>query len=215
MTQHLVTQDLIKELVQREDADQVIGRALVALFYRQTDSEKATATTNTHNGVGFTGADARSGVLSAKFYLKNKRLEAWMVERWRKPASNGYPRLAKYWKQLDEVAQQKAAGTYVTPAVTVSAPTVKKTLNDVTTDLETWVKSKANYFDSNIDVMVDLVNKKGIKYNRVIGTNFSGLMRVVIDAYSPRWFRAVMNGEAGEIYHDYDTLMKVLNEKFP
>lgn len=83
----------------------VIGRALVVLLRNQTSDEQESNTTNISNGVGFTGADAYSGSLTAKFYLKHKRLEDWMVEKWAKPNVNGVPRLAKYHGQLNNAAK--------------------------------------------------------------------------------------------------------------
>jgi hypothetical protein len=85
----------------------VVGRALVALFERQTREEQATDDTHINNNIGFTGADARSGSLTAKSYLKNKTLADWQVERWLKRAKNGYSRLTKYHKQLNEIAVSK------------------------------------------------------------------------------------------------------------
>jgi len=84
-----------------------VGRALVALFARQTRDEQATNQTRLHNQVGFTGADGRSGALSAKSFLKNKTLADWQVERWTRLNKNGEPRLVKYHKQLNEIALRK------------------------------------------------------------------------------------------------------------
>jgi hypothetical protein len=86
----------------------IIGRALVALFERQTESEQQANTTANLNGVGFAGSDARSGSLTAKSFLKNKTLAAWQVERWMKPQKDGFPRICKYVKQLNEIAEVKA-----------------------------------------------------------------------------------------------------------
>ena len=83
----------------------VIGRALVVLFNNQTRDEKSMNTTNQDNGIGFTGADAHSGSITAKYYIKHKTLMDWQVERWTKPAASGYARLAKYHKQLNAAAE--------------------------------------------------------------------------------------------------------------
>lgn len=109
-TTHLVTRESLTALVTRKDAVAIhaLGRALVVLFNRQTESEKRSDTTNMNNMVGFTGADARSGCLTAKYFLKHGTLLEWQVERWLKIASNGHPRISKYWRQLDEAAQIKA-----------------------------------------------------------------------------------------------------------
>lgn len=84
----------------------VIGRALVRLMERQTEAEREANETREHNNRGFAGCDARSGTITAKFWLKNNRLEDWMVEKWLKRGTNGYSRLTKYHRQLNEIAQQ-------------------------------------------------------------------------------------------------------------
>ncbi len=108
---HLVTREGLQGLVTRGDevAMHAIGRALVALFERQTKAEKEMNDTRVWNTVGFSGADARSGSITAKFYIKHKRLEDWQMAKWLKPGRNGFARITKYWRQLDEVAQAKAA----------------------------------------------------------------------------------------------------------
>ena len=106
----IVTRDTIARMLEnpnRKYVEAVIGRALLALLDRQTEDEKRAADTREWNAVGFSGADARSGTLTAKFYAKHGCLLDWQVARWSKPAKNGYPRLAKYHKQLNEIAMEK------------------------------------------------------------------------------------------------------------
>lgn len=105
---HIVTRDSLNRLLQHDALRiQVIGRALVVLFNKQTESEKNANNTHLHNTVGFTGADGHSGCLTAKYYLKHKTLTQWQVDAWMKPGKNG-PRITKYWRQLNEAAQAKA-----------------------------------------------------------------------------------------------------------
>ncbi len=85
----------------------IIGRALVVLFERQTESERRSDATNDHNGVGFAGCDAKGGSLTAKSYLARKTLVDWQVQQWMRP-SNGFPRICKYAKQLNQAAMDKA-----------------------------------------------------------------------------------------------------------
>lgn len=85
-----------------------IGRALVVLLKNQTQAEQAENETKIDNDIGFTSADAKSGSISAKYYLKHKTLQDWQVERWMKPNKKGVPRLAKYWAQLNVAAEAKA-----------------------------------------------------------------------------------------------------------
>lgn len=111
MSKHIVTRKFIAEKLANPNPEYVmhfIGRALVVLLDRQTADEKQSATTNHTNNRGFSQSDARSGTLSAKYYLKNKRLEDWQINNWIKPWK-GQPRIAKYWVQLDEAAKAKAA----------------------------------------------------------------------------------------------------------
>lgn len=110
----IVTKDKLKQLLDQSDEEKrakIIGRALVALFNRQTHDEQASNNTHTFNNVGFSGADAKSGSLTAKFFLKHGRLEKWQVERWLKTSKSGYPRICKYASQLNEVALEKAKQT--------------------------------------------------------------------------------------------------------
>lgn len=107
-----VTRESLQVMINSADAvkkQHIVGRALVAIFNRQTMSEKNSNITNNWNTVGFSGADAYSGCLTAKSYLKHKSLQEWQVQKWLKPARNGFARLTKYHKQLNEIAMEKAA----------------------------------------------------------------------------------------------------------
>lgn len=87
---------------------QIIGRALVIMFNNQTAAEQSANTTDNHNGVGFTGADAHSGCLGAKSFLKHKNLLDWQVDMWMKLSKSGYSRICKYHAQINEAAVKKA-----------------------------------------------------------------------------------------------------------
>jgi hypothetical protein len=111
MSKHIVTRNYIAEKLSNSSPEYVmhfIGRALVVLLERQTADEKLHASTTHTNHRGFSQSDARSGTLSAMYYLKHKRLESWQIKAWTRPWK-GMPRIAKYWLQLDEEAQSKAA----------------------------------------------------------------------------------------------------------
>ena len=86
-----------------------IGRALVHLFNRQTNTEQARNDTEVWNEMGFTGADGRAGCITAKYYIKHGELLDWQIERWTKLGRSGYARIAKYWKQINEEAEKKGA----------------------------------------------------------------------------------------------------------
>lgn len=108
----IVTRESLQEMIKKADREKlqhIIGRALSGLFDRQTKDEKAINETVVHNNIGFTGADAKSGSLTAKYYQKHKRLEDWQINRWIKPSpSTGLPRLCKYHAQLNEIAMSKS-----------------------------------------------------------------------------------------------------------
>ena len=108
--QVIVTKESLQQMLNNTNPAYVmavVGRALVHIHNRQTESEKVTNSTIEHNGIGFAGCDARSGSMTAKYYLKNNKLEQWMVEKWLKRGSNGFSRLTKYHSQLNEVATSK------------------------------------------------------------------------------------------------------------
>ena len=103
-----VTRESLQAMLDNSNQDyvaQVIGRALVILFKNQTRDEQSMNATNQDNGIGFTGADAHSGSITAKYFIKHKTLLDWQVARWTKPASSGFARLAKYHKQLNAAAE--------------------------------------------------------------------------------------------------------------
>jgi hypothetical protein len=108
--QALVTRESLQQMINNADSvkiQHIVGRALVALFERQTEAEKSDNTTKVNNNVGFAGCDSIGGSLTAKTYMRRKALEAWQVEKWTRIASNGFPRICKYASQLNEIAMEK------------------------------------------------------------------------------------------------------------
>lgn len=108
----IVTRKSLCEMI--EDATperraKIVGRACVVLFKRQTEAEKADNDAKVVNLRGFCAQDARSGSITAKYFLKHKHLEDWQVQKWIKPDARGIPRIVKYWRQLDEEAHEKQA----------------------------------------------------------------------------------------------------------
>ena len=106
----VVTKESLNTMLQHENPNyikHVIGRALVAIFKRQTENEKISNSTTVHNNIGFAGCDARSGSLTAKYFLKHNNLLDWQVDLWVKDW-RGYPRICKYWKQLNEISESKS-----------------------------------------------------------------------------------------------------------
>lgn len=100
ITTYIATHDKVK-------VANMVGRALVALYDRQTADEKASDSTSHLNSVGFSGVDAEIGSSMAKWVLSGRYLSVKQVEVWTKPGKNGLPRLCKYARQLNEIAQAK------------------------------------------------------------------------------------------------------------
>lgn len=88
--------------------DKAVARALVVLFERQTDDEKATEHTRHHNGRGFRPCHARMGTSMAKFYLQRGFLTPKQIAYWRREGKEGM-RIAIYWRQLLDAAHKKQA----------------------------------------------------------------------------------------------------------
>jgi antitoxin component YwqK of YwqJK toxin-antitoxin module len=104
----LVTRESLQLLLQSERGGEVVGRALKAIFTKnQTEEERKYNDTKKFNGIGFSGADARSGSITAKYFIKHGRLEQWQIDQWTRIQKNGFSRLTKYWKQLNEIAMEK------------------------------------------------------------------------------------------------------------
>lgn len=111
MAKAIVTKDSLKTMLanpNRAFVARVVGKALVHIYNRQTEAEKAIDATQQDNGIGFTGADAFSGSLTAKYFMKHKDLQDWQLDKWLKLDSKGYPRICKYHKQINEEAEKKA-----------------------------------------------------------------------------------------------------------
>lgn len=89
-----------------EDSIAVLGRALLAIYRRQTESEKTAFATKYANGIGFSGPDAKLGSRCAEYFQKNGTLAPWMAKVWLVEKA-GYPRICKYAKQLNEIANEK------------------------------------------------------------------------------------------------------------
>jgi hypothetical protein len=87
------TEDQVVRLL--NDSDRAVELALVEIYNRQTESEKATRTTNNDNGVGFSGTDAATGSYYAKYILSGRNLTD-------KHLIKGRAMAIKYRKQLLE-----------------------------------------------------------------------------------------------------------------
>lgn len=102
----IVTKDYLKTKVE-ENPVLTIGKALVAIYERQTGDEKSALSTTHKNDVGFSSAHARIGSIGAKEFKSKKRLPTWVLKVWAQKDRSGYPRICKYVRQLNEIANEK------------------------------------------------------------------------------------------------------------
>lgn len=106
----IVTKESLSKMINRASVDkqkQIVGRALVVMFNNQTESEKATDSTREQNGEGFASMDSYTGSLTAKYFLKHRTIQDWQLKKWLKPQKNGYYRICKYHRQLNEAALKR------------------------------------------------------------------------------------------------------------
>jgi len=107
-----VTKSKIIQILESNDRyliEQYIGRALVALFNRQVEDEKKVNHTRHENSLGFSSADAKDGSITAKYFIKHRSLQDWQIQNWTRDF-RGSPRISKYSRQLNEIAEQKRKG---------------------------------------------------------------------------------------------------------
>lgn len=108
-----LTKEAVVELILNND--RAVERALVVLLDRQTAAEQSSENTLLHNQIGFTHADAPWGTRNGRWVKRGGRLNAYQLSQWRKRDRKGTPRLAKYWRQLAQAAEEKAAKQHALP----------------------------------------------------------------------------------------------------
>ena len=81
--------------------DQAVGRAMVALYMRQTVGEQRTSTTTESNGMGFSAFHAKNGTYYAKWVQSGRMLTGRHLDSARKMALH-------YVRQLSTIAAEKA-----------------------------------------------------------------------------------------------------------
>lgn len=92
------TEEQIKWYI--ENNEQVLYKALMALYNNQTDEEKAIGNTQVNNGVGFNAFDAPFLCAVSRSYLQYGHLTNGQKE-------STIPKLLKYTKQLTQIANSK------------------------------------------------------------------------------------------------------------
>jgi len=90
-----------------ESNDRAVERAMIALYDRQTQDEKATSDTHHTNGRGFSGAHASKGSYYARWVLSGRKLSRHHLDNARRIA-------LKYLRQLTEEANKKTSTAKVT-----------------------------------------------------------------------------------------------------
>jgi hypothetical protein len=94
------TKESIQDLLAKSDA--AVERAMVAIYDRQTQDEKATSDTRHTNQRGFSGAHASKGSYYARWVLGGRHLTGSHLAKARAMSMH-------YWRQLLEVAEAKTA----------------------------------------------------------------------------------------------------------
>ena len=79
------------------ESDKAVARAILAIYNRQTEDEKAIKETSESNGVGYNGVDANFMSSLAQFYQSKGFQTAGQVKYGRKA-------IVKYAGQLTEIA---------------------------------------------------------------------------------------------------------------
>lgn len=105
----LVTKESLAELLRSAEpkkVQQIVGRALLVIYENQMEDEKRSGTAAYANGIGFTVGDATIGCSNAAFFKANGYMGKAVIAYWTEIV-NGYPRICKYDKQLNEAASAK------------------------------------------------------------------------------------------------------------
>ena len=80
--------------------NRAVDRAVMAIYNRQTESEKSVGDTRILNGIGFSGADAKLGTYYARWIMSGRNLSGRHLEKAR-------GMMIKYRKQLAEIANSR------------------------------------------------------------------------------------------------------------
>lgn len=91
----------------KENPSRTIGRALLAIYQRQTFNEMHGTHTEEANGIGFSKPDARTGSIGARQFKENGIIDPWLIKLWSKEARDGFPRICKYIGQLNAIAEER------------------------------------------------------------------------------------------------------------
>ena len=102
----IVSKAWVKNYLEKQPLNrriELVGRALSAIYARQTELERAALVTNVNNSSGFTAYDAEYGSVCAKYFNSVGTLQNRHYYYWTKDIK-GFPRIARYHRQLNEIA---------------------------------------------------------------------------------------------------------------
>lgn len=108
----IVTKDYLVEQIAKRPA-YTIGRALLAIHNRQTATEQGSKKTRLKNGIGFSSNDAWRGSTAAEYYKAHGTLPDNYIAYWLKKMPDGYPRVCKYARQLDDIVRAREIVTTI------------------------------------------------------------------------------------------------------
>jgi hypothetical protein len=111
------TKESLRQLLLNNDA--AVERAIVAIWKRQTDSEKASEQTIVHNGVGFASCHARMGSYYADWVQKGRRLTGKHLHKARSMA-------LRYTRQLLEIAESTQAARDLAKAARIATEVAQR-----------------------------------------------------------------------------------------
>lgn len=107
----IVTAESLAKMIKEASTEKqihIVGRALVALYNRQTAVEQNVSESIARNRRGFCSADSKSGSSAARHYLSMRTLNGYELRRWLSTNfKTGRPYICKYFRQLNEVANEK------------------------------------------------------------------------------------------------------------
>lgn len=106
----LVTRESIKAACASDNAayrSAFVVRAVNAIYARQTQDEQSNGITVVNNGIGFASCDAFLGKITSEGFKKWGKPSAALVDKWCAIGKTGFPRLAKYHSQLNQIALDK------------------------------------------------------------------------------------------------------------
>lgn len=101
-----------------------VERAIVQIYRRQTSDERSTKHTRHTNGVGFSKWDAEILTSFAEQLLRGRTLSP-------KQLAIGRNKMKRYWRQLAEIANQRASDSGAVESVSPSAVPVEAPMRKV------------------------------------------------------------------------------------